>query len=39
MSERNSHVGSTLGNLLRGTGRFEDTKNRAVKVVLVYKRV
>lgn len=39
MSERNSHVSSTSGSPLRGTGRFEDTKYRAVKVVLVYKMV
>ena len=37
MRERNPRVGSTLEDLLRDDGAYEDAKNHAIKAVLAYK--
>ncbi len=37
MSEKNPRVGSTLEDLLREDGTYEDAKNHAIKSVLAYK--
>lgn len=37
MSEKNPRVGSTLEDLMREDGAYEDAKNYAIKSVLAYK--
>ena len=37
MPERNPRIGSTLEDLLRDDGTYEDAKNPAIKAVLAYK--